>query len=83
LLDALARDRAIDADQFLASGRSSSPAASSGSGSGSVFALRIFWAISSLLSVRWMRLISDGSVFDIFEWPSRRLITRAAVPPPM
>ena len=69
--------------RFLASGRASSPAGSSGSGSGSVFALRIFCAIASSLSVSRIRLISDGSDLDILAVPSRRLITRAAVPPPM
>ena len=84
LLDAFAGDRAIDADEISAlRAARRAPAGSSGSGSGSVFALRIFCAISSSLSVRLIRLMSDGSDLDIFAWPSRRLITRAPVPPPM
>ena len=35
-------------------------------------ALRIFWAIASSLSVRLIRLMSDGSDLDILALPSRR-----------
>ena len=59
-------------------GRSARPSTVSGSGSGSVLARRIFSAIVSASSVRLIRLWSDGSDFDIFLVPSRRLITRAA-----
>ena len=61
-----------------ASGRFSSPAGSDGSGSGSVFARRIFSAMASASSVRLMRDWSDGSDFDIFLVPSRKDMTRAA-----
>jgi hypothetical protein len=43
-------------------------------------ALRIFFAMASASSVRLIRLMSDGSDFDIFFDPSRRLITRVAAP---
>ena len=66
--------------RLRASGRSFSSASVSGSGSGSVRALRIFDAIASASSVRLIRLASEGSDFDIFLVPSRRLITRVAVP---
>ena len=66
--------------RLSASGRGSRPASSLGSGSGSVFALRIFCAIVSASSVRLMRELSDASDFDIFLVPSRRLITRVAGP---
>ena len=66
--------------RFSASGRPFSPAASLGSGSVSVLALRIFRAIVSASSVRLRRDRSEGSDFDIFLVPSRRLITRVAGP---
>ena len=46
-----------------------------GTGAGSVRALRIFWAMVSASSVMLIRLMSEGSDFDIFFVPSRRLIT--------
>ena len=49
--------------RLSASGRLSSPFSSDGSGSGSVFALRIFWATASASSVRLMRELSEGSDF--------------------
>ncbi len=66
--------------RFAASGRPARPATVAGSGSGSVRALRILPAMVSASSVRLIRLMSDGSDFDIFLVPSRRLITRVAVP---
>src|SRR6267378_2215925 len=64
--------------RLSASGRGSRPFSSLGSGSGSVFALRIFCAMVSASSVRLMRELSDESDFDIFLVPSRKLITRVA-----
>src|SRR3546814_2176858 len=64
--------------RLRASARPSSPAASDGSASGSVRALRTFCIIVSASSVRLTRLMSDGSDFDIFADPSRRLMIRAA-----
>ncbi len=66
--------------RLRASARCSSPRASSGSGSGSVLARRIFSAMVSASSVRLMRLWSEESDLLIFLVPSRRLITRAAGP---
>ena len=66
--------------RFSASGRPESPAASEGSGSGSVLALRIFVAIVSASSVMLIRERSEGSDFDIFFMPSRRLMIRVAGP---
>ena len=66
--------------RLSASGRVSRPFSSDGNGSGSVFALRIFCAMVSASSVRLMRELSDGSDFDIFLVPSRKLITRVAGP---
>ena len=66
--------------RFSASGRPFSPATSAGSGSGSVLALRIFLATVSASSVKLSRDRSEGSDFDIFLVPSRRLITRVAGP---
>ena len=66
--------------RLRASGRLSSPRGSSGSGSGSVLARRIFSAIVSASSVRLMRLWSEGSDLLIFLEPSRSDITRAAAP---
>ena len=66
--------------RFSASARPASPSRLPGSGSASVRALRIFWAIASASSVRLIRLMSEGSDFDIFLVPSRRLITRVATP---
>ena len=65
--------------RLSASGRPASASTLSGRGSGSVFALRIFWAIASLSSDRLIRLMSDGSDFDIFARPSRRDMIRAAL----
>ena len=67
--------------RFLASGRPSSPAISLGRASGSVLAFLIFLEIVSASSVRLMRERSEGSDFDIFFDPSRRLMMRAAGPP--
>src|SRR3546814_3511143 len=67
--------------RLRASARPSSPAASPGNGSGSVFDFRIFCEIISASSVRLMRLMSDGSDLDIFAVPSRNDITRAATAP--
>lgn len=66
--------------RLRASGRSLSPSRLSGSGSGSVLARLIFCAMASASSVRLMRLASEGSDFDIFFVPSRKLITRVAAP---
>src|SRR5205809_8093693 len=66
--------------RLSASGRFSSPFSSDGSGSGSVFALRIFCAIVSASSVRLMRELSEASDFDIFLVPSRSDMTRVAGP---
>ena len=63
-----------------ASGRSASAEKASGSGSGSVRALRIFEAMASASSVRLIRLMSEGSDFDIFLVPSRSDMTRVAAP---
>lgn len=52
VLVALARERGVDADGLAASGLFSSPAGSAGSGSGSVFARLIFFAMSSGESFR-------------------------------
>ncbi len=41
-------------------------------------ALRTFWLIRSGVSVRLMRLMSDGSDFDILAVPSRSDMIRAA-----
>ena len=65
--------------KFLASGRFSRPSKEEGSGSGSVFAFLIFLTISSLESVKFIRVASDVSDLLIFELPSRSDITRAAV----
>src|SRR6201995_4492793 len=65
---------------FSASGRSFISSLLAGIGLGSVFALRIFCAIVSALSVRLMRLLSLSSDFDIFLVPSRNDITRVAGP---
>ena len=67
--------------RLRASGLPSSPSRLSGSGSGSVFALRILSATVSASSVRLIRDMSDGSDFDIFLVPSRSDITRVAAPP--
>ena len=67
--------------RFSASGRPSRPATSLGSAAGSVLAFLIFFEIVSASSVRLMRERSDGSDFDIFLEPSRRLMMRAAGPP--
>ena len=64
--------------RLRASGRPSKPLTCSGSGSGSVFARRIFSAIVSASSVRLMRDWSEASDFDIFFEPSRSDMTRAA-----
>ncbi len=66
--------------RLRASGRSFRPSTVSGSGSGSVLALRIFCAIWSASSVRLIRLWSLGSDYDIFFVPSRSDITRVAAP---
>ena len=66
--------------RFRASGRSFSPSIEPGSGSASVRALRIFWAMVSASSDRLIRLASEGSDFDIFFVPSRSDITRVAAP---
>ena len=58
--------------RLRASGRPASPASVSGSGSGSVRALRILSAMASASSVRLIRLMSEGSDFDIFFVPSRK-----------
>ena len=66
--------------RLRASARPSSPSASDGRASGSVRALRSFCAMVSASSVRLIRLWSEGSDFDIFLVPSRRDMTRVAVP---
>src|SRR4028119_852046 len=69
--------------RLRASGRLSSRLGSAGSGSGAVRALRILEAISSSVSMRLTRLMSEGSDLLILALPSRRDMTRAAVPPPL
>src|ERR1700732_875741 len=66
--------------RLSASGRVSRPFSSDGSGSGSVFALRVFCAMVSASSGRLIRELSDESDFDIFLVPSRSDITRVAGP---
>ena len=50
-----ALQRRVDADQVVSLGSRGEPFSSLGSGSGSVLALRIFWAMVSASSVRLMR----------------------------
>ena len=66
--------------KLRASGRFSNPLGSLGRASGSVLAFLIFEAIVSALSVILIRLLSDGSDFDIFFDPSLSDITRVAAP---